>query len=112
MMEVSVRWRRVIQIQPYETETIELGVTETIDPGAPARGLGDVEDHAQLMAKAQEALYREIKVLGDELLLGVESTQPAAAPADLPARGPLRPQEVPKAAPSPAPGDGGVEVPF
>ena len=31
MSEIRVEWRRVLNLAPYETETIVLGITETID---------------------------------------------------------------------------------
>lgn len=54
MAEIRVAYRRTWQVKPYETETIELGITDTVE----GEGVLDTQAH----------LYRELGKVADRLM--------------------------------------------
>ena len=60
MAEITAHYRRVIQIRPYETETIELGITDTVEGKLTAEALaGCVLGLHQELAKVGDAIVLE-----------------------------------------------------
>lgn len=81
-MEIRVEWRRVLNLRPYETETIMLGVTEsvrfpeervTLAPGAVVEGgVQSGPELARLVEKAKVAerlLFQHLTEVGDQLVV-------------------------------------------
>lgn len=63
MAEIKVLWRRTWQIKPYETETIELGLTDTFSPqGATAEARG------AHVGTVQRALLAQLTQVGDAIM--------------------------------------------
>lgn len=65
-MELEVKWRRVWQVRPYETEEIELrlGGEFPIPPGtgSPPAAVG------KAMAEIQRQLLAELATMGDQIM--------------------------------------------
>ena len=55
MAEIRVNYRRTWQVKPYETESIELGITDTSVPGTP-------------ILQQQANIYRQLGELADSLM--------------------------------------------
>lgn len=57
MASIRASWRRVVQVRPYETETLELAMEVEVKGDKPSE------------LQALEDLSRDISVLGDQLLI-------------------------------------------
>mgnify|MGYP001559544661 CR=1 FL=1 len=72
-MNISANWRRVIQVKPYETETVELGLTgsfqmaEELANGQIPPTMAKVA--AQKAALLAEELHRALTLIGDRLVV-------------------------------------------
>lgn len=67
MAEIRVNYRRVWQVKPFETESIELGVEETInvqgDTGETAKTV------SSSIAEIEAIFYRQLAEMADQLMV-------------------------------------------
>lgn len=63
MAEIRVTWRRTWQVKPYETETIELGMTDTLT----LTGKTATERGRQVGA-AEKVLLDQLTEVGDRIM--------------------------------------------
>jgi hypothetical protein len=63
MPEIHVQYRRVWQVKPYETESVELSVTDTVEvePAKPA-------PRAALLSTLAGVYYRQLAEMGEALM--------------------------------------------
>lgn len=72
MAEIKVSWRRTWQIKPYETETIELGMTDTLPVN------GNAHERGVTVANTERVLLLELTRIGDRIMAERLAKQDAA----------------------------------
>ena len=63
MTEIHASYRRTFQVKPYETEVVELSVTDDIAPD-----LGGSAISAKRLANLVQALYAALALVGDQVV--------------------------------------------
>ena len=79
MSEIRVEWRRVLNLAPYETETIVLGITETIDVKPISARLEEAEARAATLAKLHRVMFDKIAEAGASIVIEHLKTRAAAS---------------------------------
>jgi len=64
-MTITVTWRRTLNVKPYETEVLELGISETVDlpPVHPSK----MTERTALAVKLEADVFRALAKEGDKL---------------------------------------------
>lgn len=63
MGEIRVEWRRTWQTAPYESESVNLSMTDTVQTKSTT-----VEGRAKELALAQRKMFDEIAFIGDQIM--------------------------------------------
>jgi len=70
MTTITVAWRRVVQVKPYESLEFQLGMTDTLDrdPIMPSDTTQAVAARGAQVAKIEADLYRQLAHVGNALV--------------------------------------------
>lgn len=85
MAEIRVTYKRTWQPRQYESEGLELSITETVDV-RPVKDVREADAQGKMLASMEALIYRQLAEVGEQAMLARLSEKPTPQPDSSPTR--------------------------